>query len=37
MCGRELQGKRLLGNIGVFDRIILKGLLRIQGEGNKSA
>jgi hypothetical protein len=37
MFGRELQGKRLLGNIGFHDRIILNGVLRIKGEGNRSA
>jgi hypothetical protein len=35
MFGQELQAKRLLGNIDVYDRIILNGVLRIQGEGNR--
>jgi hypothetical protein len=30
MFGRELQGKRLLGNMDVHNGIILNGVLRMQ-------
>jgi hypothetical protein len=37
MFGRELQAKRLFGNIEEHERKILNEALRIQDEGNRSA